>query len=146
MSSNILPLLAVEDVGAGGVDDWWYTGAAEFPGCRFLGTAPFAEPRQRVRPPAALFGVRGAQPLLRVGRVLLVGLPGGLRVARRVDQRGDVTAGGQDEPGLPAEQLGAAVAVLPGGDVVGDPRQEVGVHLDAGQVHGDSEYGQRARC
>src|SRR5207248_6982927 len=113
MSSNILPLLAVEDVPAGRVDDRWYPGAAEFPRCRFLGAAPFAEPGQRIRPPTALFGVCGAQPLLRVGRVLFVGLVAGLRVARRVDQRGDMAAGGQHEPAVPAEQLGAAVAVLP---------------------------------
>ena len=38
-------------------------------------------------------------------------LVAGLGVARRVDQRGDVAAGGQHEPGVAAEQLGAAVAV-----------------------------------
>jgi hypothetical protein len=43
-----------------------------------------------------------------------------------------MTAGGQDEPALVAEQLGAAIAVLPRGDMVGDPGDDAGIGTDPG--------------
>src|SRR6266545_3763030 len=117
----MIPPLAVEDVRAGRLHQRAQPTAAE-PGRRPpLGAAALAEPRHQVRPPAALLRLRGLQPLLRVGRVVLVGLVAGLGVARRVDQRGDVAAGGEYEAAVAAEQLRAAVAVLPWRDVVGDP-------------------------
>src|SRR6266536_964844 len=121
----------VEDVGARGVDQRSQATATRFLRCGLVGAAPLAEPGQGVRPPAALLGLRGTEPFLRVSGVLLVHLIAGLRVTRRVDQRGDVATGRQHEPALAAEQLRAAVAVLPRGQVVGDPSYEVGVDLDA---------------
>jgi len=44
---------------------------------------------------------------------------------------------------LAAEQLRAAVAVLPWGDVVGDPGDDVGIGTDLGQVDGGAEDRQR---
>ena len=56
-----------------------------------------------------------------------------------------MAAGGEHEPGVAAEQLGAAVAVLPGRDVVGDAGDNVGVGVDLGQVDGRAEGADRAR-
>ena len=53
--------------------------------------------------------------------------------------------GREDEPALPAEQLGAAVAGLPRADVVGDPRGDVGVDGHRGQVHRGAEHRRLAR-
>ena len=72
-------------------------------------------------------------------------LEGRLRVARRVDQRGDVPAGRQDEPALPAEQLGGAVAGLPRAEVVGDPGGDVGVDGHRGEVDRRAEHRRLAR-
>lgn len=60
---------------------------------------------------------RGTPPVLRPG---FSGPVGGGRLPRRVDQRGDVGAGGEDEPAHAAEQLDAPVAGIPQGQVVGD--------------------------
>src|SRR5262249_10471296 len=68
----------------------------------------------------------------------------GLLVACRVDQGGDVPAGGQDEPGLASEQLAAAVTGLPGADVVGHAGDRVAVSVDLGQVCLDAEHGDPA--
>ena len=97
---------------------------------RLVLAAPVAQPRQQVGPPGAVLRLGGLQPVFRVGRGGLADLVAGLRIARRIHQRGDVTAGRQDEPALAAEQLRAAVAVLPRRDVVGDARDEVGVGID----------------
>ena len=63
-----------------------------------------------------------------------MGVEGRPGVARRVHQGSDVTAGGQHEPGGTAEELGAPVAVLPRGDVVGHAGHHVGVHRDLAEV------------
>src|SRR6266567_8785156 len=144
MFSYMVPSLVVEDVGARSVGERWQAAAAQLLGCRFLRAAAFAEPGHGIWPPAALHGLGGLQPLFRVARIVLVHLVAGLRVARRIDQRGDVTAGGQDEPAVAAEQLGAAVAVLPRRDVVSDSGNEVRVDREPGQVDGYAEDGHRA--
>ena len=96
--------------------------------------AAVAEPGQQVGPPAARLDPGGLEPVRRVSQVGVAGLVSGLLVTGRVDKRGDVSAGGKDEPALAAKQLGAAVAVLPRADVVGDRGDDVGVDLDLGQV------------
>src|SRR5215831_19980931 len=98
----------VEDVCARSVDDRPQPAATEFFRRWFLLPAPVAKPRQQVGPPAALLRFGGLQPVRRVGGRAVAGLVAGLRVARRVHQRGNVAAGGQDEPALAAEQLRAA--------------------------------------
>src|SRR6266567_4162164 len=75
-----------------------------------------------VVPPEPLLRPCVPLPVLRVEAVVVADLIAGLGVAGRVDQRRDVPAGGQHEPGLAAEQLAAAVAGLPWADVVGYPR------------------------
>src|ERR1700756_2145415 len=97
------PPSGVEDVRARGVDDRPQPSATEILGCGLLRPAPVAEPRQQVRPPAALFSFGGAQPVRRVGRSALADLVAGLLISRRVHQCGDVPAGGQDEAALAAE-------------------------------------------
>src|SRR5215207_7976719 len=104
--------LLVEDICAGRLGQ-----LLELPGQigrrRDLLAGALAQPGHEVRPPGALHRLGRVQPLLRVRRGLLGHLERGLRVARRVDQRSDVPAGGQHEPAVAAQQLGAAVAGLP---------------------------------
>ena len=114
-------------------------------GAGHLLAGALAQPGHVVRPPGALHRLGLRQPLLRVGGRRLRDLERGLRVARRVDQRGDVAAGRQDEPALPAEQLGGAVAGLPRAEVVGDPGGDVGVDGDRGQVDRGPEHRRLAR-
>src|SRR5215470_2264195 len=109
----------VEDIGAWRIDDRLQAAATEPRRRRLFRAAAVAEPGQQIRPPAALLRPGLLEPFLRIGRVGLAGLVGRLRIRRRIHERRDVTAGGQDEPALSAEQLGAAVAVLPRRDVVG---------------------------
>src|SRR6266567_1191204 len=113
------PLSAVEDIGPWCLGERPQPSAAELCWRWLLRAAAVGEPRRQVRPPASPMGLRGLQPVGRRGRVGLAGLVGGFRVVWRIDERGYVAAGGQDEAALAAEQLGAAVAVLPRGDVVG---------------------------
>src|SRR6185437_3124432 len=100
---------------------------------RHLLTAVLGQPAREVRPPGAMTGLRVAEPVLRVLRVVLGHLVPRLVVSGRVDHRGDVPAGGQHEPGAAGEQLGGPVAALPGADVVGDPGDYVAVPVDRGQ-------------
>ena len=81
-----------------------------------------------------MFG-RSVHPRLRiVVKVVVAGAVTGPGVARRVDQALDVPSGGGDEAGMPGEQPGAAVAGLPGDDVVGQRSEDVDVAVDLGQV------------
>src|SRR5580658_6903067 len=93
--------------------------AAQVGGRGFLFPATFGQPVRVVRPPRPVQGLRSAQPLLRVLRAVLGHLVPGLVVAGRIDHRGHMPAGRQQEPGAPTEQLGGPVAGLPGADVVG---------------------------
>src|SRR6516225_1365092 len=90
----------IEDVRARGIDDRPQPAAAEFVGRRCLFPASVTKPRQQVGPPAALLRFGGPQPVLRVGGRAVVGLVVGLRVARRVHQRGNVAAGGDRKSGV----------------------------------------------
>src|SRR5215210_2608907 len=78
------------------------------------------KPGRPVGPPAALV-LRGAlQPLLRAVRIRVFALPSPVSAlaARRVDDAGDVAAGGEHEPHVAAEQLGDTPGGVPGHDVV----------------------------
>src|SRR3984957_15270989 len=86
-----------------------------------LAATALGQPAGVVRPPAAADLLRPGEPVARVGGVAGGGLECRFRIAGRVDHGGDVPAGGQDERDWSAEQLGAAVAGLPGAQVVGDP-------------------------
>jgi hypothetical protein len=55
-----------------------------------------------------------------------------------------VATGGQDEPRTAAEQPGAAIAGLPGAEMVGGAGDQVGAHVDLGQVDRRAEHGGRA--
>src|SRR5271165_5592966 len=103
-------------------------------------TAARGEPVRVVRPPAAADRLRTREPLARISRVVGRGLERGLGVARRVDHGRDVPAGGQDERDRAAEELGSAIARLPGADVIGDSGNHVrlGVHLP--EVHRRAEH------
>src|SRR3954452_5703772 len=125
----------VIDIGSGRVADRRQPAAAQFPGGGLLLAAAIGQPVRVVGPPGSVARLRTTQPLLGVLRGLLGQLVPGLLVARRVDHRGDVPAGGQHEPGAAAEQLGGPVAALPGADVIGDPGDDVGVPVDRPQVH-----------
>src|SRR5262245_43349464 len=96
------PPSAVEDIRAWRLDDRSQTAAAQLAWRWLLRARAVGQPRQQVRPPASRFGLRGLQPVLRVSRVGLPGLVGGLLIIGRIDERGDVAAGGQDEPALAA--------------------------------------------
>src|SRR3954468_13359679 len=108
--------------------------AAERLASALLGSGALAQPRDVVVPPRALVLGRLAQPRLGVGRVGVVDLVAGLLVAGRVDQRGDVPAGGEHEARVGAEQLRRAVVALPRRDVVGDAGHLVGVDGDLPEV------------
>src|SRR5215467_10728821 len=125
----------VIDIGTRRIADRCQPAAAQLPGGGLLLPAAFGQPARVVRPPGPVAGLRQAQPLLGVFRALLGLLVPGLLVARRIDHRGDVPAGREQEPGPAAQQLGGPVATLPGADVVGDPGDDVAVRLDRGQVH-----------
>src|SRR4051795_13645046 len=110
--------LLVEDIGARRVGEF-----LQLPGPRRrrdLLPRPLAEPGHEVGPPGALDRLRLLEPLLRVGGGVAGDLEGRLRVSRRVDERGDMAARGQDEPVVPAQKLGGAVAGLPRAQVIGD--------------------------
>src|SRR6266508_122313 len=115
-------------------------GAAERVRRRLPRTAALAQPRGVVRPPGTRLRGRCLEPDVRVRRVLVVGLERRLRVPGRVDHGGDVPAGGQHEPALAAEQLGAAVAGLPRADVVRDPRDDVRRNRHLAEVDGRAEH------
>ena len=96
---------ALDDIGAGRVGQRSQPGSAEFGRARLLRTAALGELAEIVVPPAALFSAGRLRPLPDF-RELLVSHPvAGLWVARRVDDRRDMPAGGQDEPAVAAEQL-----------------------------------------
>src|SRR5439155_1956236 len=86
------------------------------------------EPPVVVGPPASRLRGGALGPCLGRWRVL-VGDPVARAALRRwrVDQRLDVAAGGEHEARRAAEQLGAAIGVLPRNDVVGQPRDDVAV-------------------
>ena len=64
-----------------------------------------------------------------------------LRVARRVHQRGDVSAGREHEAQIPdSEQPGTAITGLPRRYVVGDPRHHVGVGGQLVEVHRRAQH------
>src|SRR5579862_1340235 len=107
----------VIDIGSRRLRDRRQPAAAQFPGRDLLLAAALGQPARIVRPPGPMAGLRDPQPFLRVFRALLGHLVPGLLVARRVDHRGDVPAGGQQEPRPAAQQLGSPVAALPGADV-----------------------------
>src|ERR1700722_13849413 len=109
--------------------------AAQIRGRGLLLAAALGQAASPVRPPGPVQGLGTAQPFLGVLRALLGHLVPGLLVARRIDHRGDVPAGRQDEPGAAAQQLSGPVAGLPGTDVVGDPGDDVAVAVDRGQVY-----------
>src|SRR5438067_635134 len=87
MVSYMSPLLAVEDVGARGLDDRPEAAAAKLLGCWPQRAAPFGQPGRDVVPPGAGSRLGALEPVLRIGRVGLVHLEAGLGIARRVDQR-----------------------------------------------------------
>src|SRR5579871_4406132 len=122
-------------VGSRRIADRRKTAAAQFIGRRLLLTAVLGQPARVVRPPGAVTGLRAAQPLLRIVRALLGHLVPRPFVSGWIDHRGDVPAGGKDEPAVAAEQLGGPVAALPGADVIGDPGDDVAVPVDRSQVH-----------
>src|SRR5439155_23412384 len=126
--------LPVQYIGAGRLDERAVDGG----GGRF-GAAALRQPVAEVGPPAAGDGLRAVEPVLRVGGAGGVDAVGGAGVARRVDHRGDVAAGGQHEPGGTAEQRGGAVAALPRRDVVGDAGDDVGVGFHRAQVDRGTE-------
>src|ERR1700733_1041240 len=128
-------VLMVVNIRARSFADGLQPAAAQFRGRGLLVPAALGQPVRVVRPPGPVAGLGPAQPLLRVFRALLGELVTGLFVAGRVDHRGDVPAGGQDEPRPAGQQLGGPVAALPGADVVGDPGGLVGVPVNRGQVH-----------
>src|SRR6266568_4651163 len=125
----------VIDIGSWRLGDWHQPAAAQFRGGGPLLPAAFGQPARVVRPPGPVAGLGQAQPLLGVFRALLGHLVPGLLVARRIDHRGDVPAGRQQEPGPATQQLSGPVAALPGADVVGDPGDDVAVLVDRGQVY-----------
>src|SRR5580698_8876614 len=102
--------------------------------------APAGQPGRVVRPPGAVVRRRLRNEFIRVRRIRRRGAERRLGVARRVDQGRDVPACGQHEPDLPAEQLRRAVARLPRADVVGGAGDQVGVHVDLGQVDRRAEH------
>src|SRR5271156_5735095 len=100
-----------------------------------LRAAALSEPADVVRPPGVSELLRRVQPLFGILGVDRTCSERRLRVAGRVDQRRDVTAGGQHEAVvLAAEQARAAIGGLPRADVVGDAADDVGVGGDLGQV------------
>src|SRR3954452_1904398 len=99
------------DVGAGRL------GAAAGLGGGLQRAGALGEPGVVVGPPAPGHGARPARPLLGVGRVLARYPEARAAVRRRrVDERLDVAAARQDEARRAAEQLRAAVGVLPRDD------------------------------
>src|SRR5256885_7880486 len=125
MSLYITVSATIQAVGAGGSDQRRQPPAAELAGGAPLRAAALPQPRPEVRPPATRLGTRAGEPRLRIGRGVGVEPVAGLGVAGRVHQGGDVPAGGQHEPAVPTEQTRGAVAVLPRGDVVGYPGDDV---------------------
>src|SRR3712207_3901964 len=87
------PLLLVAHVAAGGVLDDAVPLVAERLGRRLLVTGALGEPGGVVGPPRALLRGRRLRPLVGLGGVVVRDPVAGLRVARRVDQRGDVPVG-----------------------------------------------------
>src|SRR3984957_14772107 len=134
----------VIDVCARGITSRLESGAAGLRGRGPLIPAALGQPARVVRPPGPVTGLGLAQPFLRVLRAVPGYLVPRLVVARRVDHRGDVPAGGQHEPLLAGEQLSGPVAALPGADVVGNPGDDIGIAVDGGQVQRRSEHGRGA--
>src|SRR3954451_11788382 len=99
LTGTLLP-----DIGPRGVAERLVAGAAERLRRRALGTRALVEPRRPVAPPRAGRPRRARQPRVGVFGQRVVGPVGRLRVSGRVDERGDVTAGGEHEPGVRAEQ------------------------------------------
>src|SRR5712664_2822317 len=97
----------VEYVRAGRVLERAELGAAQVSRGLLLSTRTVAQPRGVVRPPRALHGRCSPLPLLGIPGDVVHDLETGFRVARRIDQRGDVPVGGKHEPDLAAEQLTA---------------------------------------
>src|SRR5690348_865527 len=89
----------VIDVGSGRVADRRQAATTQFRGRGLLLAAPFGQPVRVVRPPGPVAGLRVTEPFLRILRELLGQLVPGLLIAGRVDHRGDVPAGRQQEPG-----------------------------------------------
>src|SRR5690348_1876779 len=114
--------LTVEDVRAGGLDERREAVTTEAFGGGAVGAAAFLQPRAEVGPPAAGLGFGVGEPVSRIRWIARRRRAvAGLGIAGRVDDGGDVAAAGQHEAGVPAEQLGRAVARGPWREVVGDP-------------------------
>src|SRR5205807_7841442 len=134
------------DITGGSGRERWMAPGAEAGGCGLGGAGSGLQPVEPVVPPGA--GVFGgvAHPQFRVVvEVVGAGAVTGSGVARRVDQALDVPSGGGDEPGSTGEQTGAAVAGLPGDDVVGQRSEDVDVAVDLGQVDRGAAQGDPAR-
>ena len=101
--------------------------------------AAVRQPGGVVGPPAARHRLGLGQPFAVIGRVAGREPVGRLRVGRRVDQGGDVPAGGEHEPDVAAEQLGGTVGRRPGHDMVVDACHHVAVDVDLGQIDGGTE-------
>src|SRR6185312_6836108 len=125
----------VIDIGSWRLGDRHQPAATQFPRGGLVLAAALGQPARVVRPPGPVQGLGMAQPLLGIFRALLGHLVPGLLVARRIDHRGHVPAGRQQEPGPAAQQLGSPITALPGTDVVGDPGDDVAVAVDRGQVY-----------
>src|SRR6266566_7929340 len=125
----------VIDIGSWRLGDRHQPAATQFPGGGLVLAAALGQPARVVRPPGPVAGLRAAQPLLGILRALLGHLVPGLLVARRIDHRGHVPAGRQQELGPAAQQLGGPIAALPGTDVVGDPGDDIAVPVDRSQVY-----------
>jgi hypothetical protein len=87
----------VEDVGARRRSQRPQPAPAQLGRGRLVCPATLGKPGDRIGPPAALAQRGALEPLLGLGGVFLVQLVAGLGIVRRVDQRLDVPAGGQDE-------------------------------------------------
>src|SRR6478752_8961789 len=134
----------LEDVGARGFGECPVAATAQFGRCGPVGSAALAEPVGEIGPPTSLVGIGGGEPFLGVRGGAGVDPMSRLGIGGRVDQRSDVPAVGQHKTGLAVEELNAAVAVLPRGDVIGDPGHDVGIRVHPGQVDRYAERGDSA--
>src|SRR4029450_6216447 len=110
LSVAIARLLALEDISAGSVTQWLQAAAAKLGRWVPSGPAAVPQPFDVVVPPGAVGTPRRLHELGRVLRILLGHLVVRLGVAWRVDDRGDVAAGRQHQPGNSAPQVKRAIA------------------------------------